>query len=107
MRKLFSQSYDLGIQTVFHQDEHDPSRFHLEKRFDVEPLLRQNHAERVTTSGERWGDVRKIFSIPLPLYFDLKAKGVIDDQKKLWAWLKDNPQFFTFEAAAKGNCLSE
>lgn len=106
MRKLFSYRYQLGVQTIFHQDAHETDKFYLEKRFDVEPLLKQNHAERVSTAGERWGDGRKIFSIPLPIYYELKAKGIIDDQQKLWAWLKDNPQFFTFDKAAKGNCLA-
>jgi hypothetical protein len=31
-----------------------------------------------------------VASIPLPLYFDLKAKGIIDDQKKFKEWLNDS-----------------
>lgn len=57
----------------------------------VHDLIAQNHDERVNAPGN-WGDGRKVASLPLDMYWDLKQRGIIDDAKKLKAFLND-PDF--------------
>ena len=35
------------------------------------------------------GEWTKVGSIPMTIYYDLKKKGILDDQVKLSAWLND------------------
>lgn len=37
----------------------------------------------------RFGDFAHVARLPMPLYFKLKAEGIIDDKKRLQAWLRD------------------
>lgn len=51
--------------------------------------------------GGRFGDMKKVASIPLNVYFDLKQKGVVDDQAAFRRWLndRDNRYFRTHPGA--------
>ena len=41
-----------------------------------------------------WGDMTRVASIPLSLYFDLKKKGIADDPVAMKRWLNDPDQRF-------------
>lgn len=47
--------------------------------------------------GGRFGDLKKVASIPLNLYFELKQQGIVDDQAAFRRWLndRDNRHFRT------------
>lgn len=70
----------------------------VETKADYSSLLEQNRTEYNANEGERWGDMKKVASIPLDLYWDLKKRGIIDDKQKFRAWLNDpeNRYFRTF-----------
>jgi hypothetical protein len=90
-----------------HNPETDTSRvFHwddvaeeatIETRQDITGLVEVNKAlYNESASGK---ELRKVASIPLALYFDLKKQGIIDDQARFKKWLndRDNLVFRTHE----------
>lgn len=96
-RTLFDRDPLTGATQFFHYDE-DTDTSIIETVFDVEPLLDFNKSafnsidERAT-----WGDGKMVARIPGPLYAQLKAKGVVDDEKAFKSWLNhpDNRFFRT------------
>lgn len=71
--------------------------------FDAEPLLRQAHAERVATEGQRWGEGvgTKVGSIPMAVYAQFLSLPSEERQKYLLNWLRENPAFVTFDKFLK------
>jgi len=66
--------------------------------YDAEPLLKQAHAERTATAGQRWGEMRKVGNIPPHIYFrSLSMKDQNERAKFLRAWLFGNPNFVSFD----------
>ena len=66
--------------------------------YDAEPILEACQAERNATAGERWGDGRKVGSIPMAVYNQvLKIPGATERQVFILKWLKTNPAFVTFD----------
>lgn len=86
-KRLFEVDPLTGIETYFHYNA-DNDTFTLEKQQDVEPILDLNKAQ-YNEAPTRWGDGQRVASIPLSLYSELKAKGIIDDQDALRKWLND------------------
>lgn len=78
------------VTEMFHYDNVDES-FTIETLQDVEPLIEVNKAQYngAPEVGRFRGDMHKVASIPLTIYYDLKRKGVIDDPKRMKAWLND------------------
>jgi hypothetical protein len=90
MSKRFLDSDPLtGTETWFHWN--GDGTFSIETKQDVTGVVERNkalyneHDERTPWRGE-W---HLVGSIPLTVYFDLKQKGVLDDQKALKRWLND------------------
>lgn len=87
-----------GLRRIFHYDD-DTGDFTIQTEHDVEGLIEQNKAE-ASNVGDGWkGDMHKVASIPLSVYFALKAQGIIDprndpEYKKLRAWLNDSDNRF-------------
>lgn len=82
-----------GSQTIMHYD-HDTEDISLEEVQDVTDIV--EHNKRLLNDAESgWkGDMHKIASIPLSVYYDLKKRGIIDDpddpkQAKFKKWLED------------------
>ena len=70
--------------------------------YDAQPFLEQAHAERTLTAGDRWGDGRKVGTIPMAVYAEvMKIKGAEERQKYVIDWLKSNPAFVTFDKFLK------
>jgi len=56
---------------------------------DIEPTKDLNR-KLFNDAPTRWKDTNNhIASIPLPIYFDLKRKGVVADRKAFLKWLQD------------------
>ncbi len=70
--------------------------------FDAEPIVEACKAERNETAGQRWGEMRKVGSIPMAVYTKLLT---IPDQRErhkyLRRWLRENPAFITFDKYAR------
>ena len=70
--------------------------------YDAQPFLEQAHAERIVSAGERWGDGRKVGTIPMAVYAEiLKIKGNKERQKYALDWLRANPAFVSFDKFLK------
>lgn len=70
--------------------------------FDAQPFLEAAHAERVATSGHKWGEMRKVGTIPMAIY--AKAIEIRDQQERqkfILKWLRENPALVTFEKFLK------
>jgi hypothetical protein len=60
---------------------------------DVTDLVEENK-RLYNDAPSRHGELDRVASIPITLYFDLKKKGIMDDEKKLRDWLNDNENRF-------------
>lgn len=70
--------------------------------YDASPFLEQAHAERIATAGERWGNGRKVGTMPMAQYLEyIKIQGAEERKKYVLNWLKANPAFVTFEKFLK------
>lgn len=84
-----------GISTDIRVED---SRLVVKKTFDAEPLLEAAAAERAATAGQRWGEMRKIGTIPMAIY--LQASQIRDNQERqkfILNWLRENNKFVTFD----------
>lgn len=101
MSEIFSlSSYDkmTGIKTTVH---HVESKVQIVKTYDAEPFLEMAAAERNATAGERWGEMRKVGTIPMAELSKFFRQDGGFDGKRCVAWLKQNPAFVTFDKVLK------
>lgn len=82
-------SYDpvLGIKRTFHWDD-TTDEFLIQTQQDTTDIVEANKAA-YNDAPDRWGDFTRVASIPISLYFDLKKKGIVDDDKAMKRWLED------------------
>jgi hypothetical protein len=70
--------------------------------YDAEPFIEQAHAERVLTAGDRWGDGKKVGTIPMAVYSEMmKIKSPEARGLAVVNWLKANPAFVSFDKFLK------
>lgn len=71
--------------------------------FDAEPMLREAAAERAFTAGDRWGDGRKVGTIPMAVYGHIMQtiQGREEREKAILGWLRANQAFVTFDKFLK------
>lgn len=66
--------------------------------FDAQPFLEAAHAERQATAGQRWGEMRKVGTVPMAVYAkSLEIQDQRERQEYLLGWLKANPAMVTFD----------
>jgi hypothetical protein len=87
-RKFVDYDPVFGVTNTFHAL--GDGKYVSEDVFDAAPTVELNKA-LFNDAPKRWKhDANNhIASIPLPIYFDLKRKGVVGDQKRLFKWLED------------------
>jgi hypothetical protein len=88
MSRIFDTDPALSLTRFWHWDD-EKDQAVIETRQDVTDLLDANRAEANEASGNWRGDMHKVASIPLNVYYDLKQKGIIDDAKAFKRWLND------------------
>lgn len=73
------------------------------RTYDAELLLREAHAARAATAGDRWGEGvgTRVGTIPMAVYCDLMTMPAGERQAFLIKWLKANPAFVTFDKFLK------
>lgn len=98
--RLFSENPITGIRRIFHYDESNDT-FTIETQQDVQGVLERNKAvlnaqnAKAARKFDPKQDFHHIASIPLPVYFDLKKKGIVGedgtiaDDKRFRQWLND------------------
>jgi hypothetical protein len=85
--KVFGVDPLSGITSFWHYDEATDTAL-IEKRQDVSDIVEANKSEFNEDHG-RYGEWAKVASIPLSVYYDLKAKGIVDDPVAMKRWLND------------------
>ena len=87
-----------GIKTTVN---HVEGRVQIVKTFDAEPLLEMAAAERAETAGQRWGEMRKVGSIPMSELAKMMRQDGGLDTKRCVSWLRQNPAFVSFDRVLK------
>jgi len=88
--RLFDRDPELGITRLFHWDD-STEDFHIETVSDVTDIIEANKA-RYNGTDERagWrGDLHCVGSIPMDLYFKLRAAGIIGNPERMKKWVND------------------
>lgn len=85
-------------QTKVHQED---GKTVFQKTFDAEPFLRSAEANRQNSAGQRWGEGRKVGTIPMAVLGQFLRQDGGLDVKRLEAWLRANPKFVDFEPFLK------
>lgn len=87
-------SYDpvLGIKRTFHASE-DGNEFVIQTQQDTTDIVEANKVA-YNEAPDRWGEFTRVASIPISVYFDLKKKGIVDDDAAMKRWLNDPDQRF-------------
>ena len=88
----------LGITTRVQQVE---GKVRISKTYDAEPFLQAAADERAATEGERWGEWRKVGSIPMAELAKFYRQDGGFDSKRCAAWLRANPAMVTFSKFLK------
>jgi len=83
----FLDSPELGIRRYFHWDDSN-NTFLIETEQDVGQILDVNK-EEFNEAPDRWGEWSRVASIPISIYYDLKKKGIADDDAAMKRWLND------------------
>ena len=86
MKRIFSHDPENGITKYWHVKEN--GEYVIETVQDVTAIADANKRQYNDTPN-KYRDVNKVASIPLPIYYELKRKGIADDPKALAKWLND------------------
>lgn len=88
--RLLEYIPETGTRRVFHWDAAEQS-FTIENQFHkTEDVLEQNLLDRNNVNTSSWkGELHKVASLPLHVWFDLKQRGILNDKKKMAQWLND------------------
>lgn len=87
----FTGNPEAGIRRQFHWDPVTES-FTIETVQEVTDLIDTNKRCFNTDhhTGRKWqGDMHRVASIPLSIYFQLKEQGIVDDPARMKQWLND------------------
>lgn len=86
-KRLISSDEETGIKTYLDYDGTDDDAV-IVKEQDVTEIVESNRAA-FDSAPKRWGDMTHVGRIPMTVYMELKAKGILDDQQELVKWLND------------------
>lgn len=88
-KKLFDKDDALGITRIWHYDA-DKDEATIETRQDVSQIIEENKQEYAQVDERaRWGEWTRVASIPLSIYYKLKAEGKLEDEAYMKRWLND------------------
>ena len=88
-KRLFSTDADQGITRTFEfDDETNQATIHTQQ--DVTAIIEENKQEYAQVDERaRWGEWSRVASIPMSIYFQLKAEGKLEDEAYMKRWLND------------------
>lgn len=88
-----------GIQT---QVRFEGDQIVKVQSYDAQPILEQCAADRIATDGQRWGEMRKVGTIPPVEYAKVLAiKDAQERRRYIRNWLLANQKFLSFEKYAR------
>ena len=97
-KKVLSHDQLSGITRYWHDNQ--DGTYTVETDQDMSAIIEQNKKlANQTDKHSKYGEWSRVASIPLSVYYDLKAKGIVDDPKAMKKWLNDpdNKYFRTRE----------
>lgn len=89
-RRVLSHDPVTGITKWFHWDDSNDT-FLIETGMQqpvLENILEENK-KKFNDAPTGWGDGKPVATIPLHILFDLKKKGILDDETAFKRWLND------------------
>lgn len=84
-----------AISDVFVESEGDTQRITTHQNVDA--ILEDAAEQRAETSGQKYGEFRKVAVMPMSVVGQAMREGWLYDQNKVRQWVRDNPAFLTFE----------
>lgn len=88
-KQFFNEDKEQGIRRFFYYDE-KTDQATIETQQDVTAIIEENKQEYAQIDERaRWGEWTRVASIPLSIYYQLKAEGKLDDQAYMKRWLND------------------
>lgn len=88
-KKVFSHDPFTGVTKYFHGDDNDTFVIETEMAQPVlENIIEANKAN-FNDAPSGWGNGQIVASIPIHIYWDLKRKGIADDDAAMKRWLND------------------
>lgn len=87
-KRILSHDPETGI-TKYWMDNGDGT-YTVETDQDMTAIIESNKKQHnATDKHTKHGEWSKVASIPMTVYYDLKQKGILDDQKAFQRWLND------------------
>jgi len=84
-----------AISDVFVESEGDTQRITTHQNVDA--ILEDAAEQRAATSGQKYGEFRKVAVMPMSVVGQAMREGWLYDQNKVRQWVRDNPAFKTFD----------
>jgi hypothetical protein len=102
MKRVLQQIPDLNLTSYYHElDEPGCDPLIIVERVvhDVEPIMDVASIMRNETSGQTFGEMRHVASIPINLYMQGMMEGWARDESDLKKWIndRDHSRFKTFD----------
>lgn len=87
-KRIFDQDPTTGITRYWHVKNN--GEFAIETVQNVAGIVAENSRSYADVdTKEKFGDVARVASIPLGVYYDLKKRGIADDPAALKKWMND------------------
>lgn len=87
--KNFDSNDSLGIKRTWHYNT-ETDEATVETSQNVTAIIEENKQDfNLQEKHTKYGEWSKVASIPLSIYFELKAQGKLDDQAYMKRWLND------------------
>ena len=86
-KRLFGHYPLTGVTEYWHVT--DKGEYVIEKIQDVTSIVEANKRQ-YNEAPQKYGDMNKVASIPLSVYYELKRQGIADDPKAFRKWLNDS-----------------
>ncbi len=89
-KRLVSENAAIGQKQYWH--DHDDGSVTIQTVQDVEDVAESNKQSfnQVDERANWQGDMHKVASIPMAIFYDLKRKGILDDPAAMKKWLNDS-----------------
>lgn len=86
-KRLFSKDPATGVTKWWHVN--DKGEYVIETVQETQVDESNTRFRNMTDKHTKWGEMARVASIPLSVYYDLKRKGITDDPKAFKKWLND------------------
>ena len=86
-KRIFDTDPLTGITRYWHVRENGEFVIETEQKINVDES--NSRFRNMTDKRTKWGDMARVASIPLNVYYDLKRRGIADDPKAMKKWLND------------------